>query len=154
MPQLGEEDTIIQVLRESHSVAIVGLSSDRERPSHDVARFLKKRGYHIIPVNPNVPEVLGLESYPDLLSIPEPVDVVDIFRRSEAVPPIVDQAIRIGSKAVWMQKGVQNEEAAAQARAAGLLVVMDHCMMEETKQLIKGGLLPESPYSDAPTRHS
>ncbi|MBM4429406.1 MAG: CoA-binding protein, partial [Chloroflexi bacterium] len=102
-----------------------------------------RRGYRVVPVNPNIPEVLGEPSYADLLSIPVPVDVVDIFRRSEAVPPLVEQAIQIGAKAVWMQKGVRNEPAAERARAAGLLVVMDRCIMEETRRLVHQGLLPE-----------
>jgi predicted CoA-binding protein len=143
MTNLNDKETIQTILRESQTVAVVGLSNDPERPSYDVAHFLQCRGYRIVPVNPNISEVLGEPSYPDLLSIPVPVDVVDIFRRSEAVPPIVEQAIQIGAKAVWMQKGVRNEPAAAQARAAGLLVVMDHCMMEETRRLIHEGLLPE-----------
>jgi len=141
MIQLSEKETIVKILKESHTVAVVGLSSDPERPSYEVTRYLQNRGYRIIPVNPNVVE-LGERAYPDLLAIPEPVDVVDIFRRSEAVLPIVKQAIKIGAKAIWMQKGVRNEEAAEQAWAAGLLVVMDHCMMEETRRLIKEGLLP------------
>jgi len=143
MTNLNEKEPIQTILRESHTVAIVGLSNDPERPSYDVAHFLQRRGYRIVPVNPNISQVLGEPSYPDLLSIPVPVDVVDIFRRSEAVPPIVEQAIQIGAKAVWMQKGARNEPAAEQARAAGLLVVMDHCMMKETRRLIDEGLLPE-----------
>ncbi len=138
----SEKESIEKVLRDSHTIAVVGLSSDPERPSFEVAQYLQSRGYHIIPVNPNVPEVLGERAYPDLLSIPEPVDVVDIFRRSEAVPPIVAQAIQIRAKAIWMQEGVISEEAAQQARAAGLLVVMDHCMHKETKRLIAEGILP------------
>ncbi len=107
------------------TVAVVGLSPDPDRPSYRVARSLQKHGYRIIPVNPNVKEVLGEVSYPDLTSIPEPVETVNIFRRSEAVPPIVEEAIKIKAKAVWMQEGVINESAAKRAREAGLLVVMD-----------------------------
>jgi predicted CoA-binding protein len=142
MSQFGEKETIERILRESHTIAVVGLSGDPERPSFEVAQYLQERGYRIIPVNPNLQEVLGERAYPDLLSIPEPVDVVDIFRRSEAVPLIVEQAIQIGAKAIWMQEGVVNEEAAQQAHRSGLLVVMDHCMLKETKRLIAEGALP------------
>jgi predicted CoA-binding protein len=104
---------------------VVGLSPDEGRPSHGVARYLKEHGYHIIPVNPGAKEILGEVCYPDLSSIPEPVETVDIFRRSETVPPIVEEAIKIKAKAVWLQEGVINEAAAKRAREAGLLVVMD-----------------------------
>ncbi len=113
------------------TVAVVGISDNPERPSHFVAKFLEEKGYSIIPVNPNLKEWAGRKCYPDLLSIPEKVDVVDIFRRPEAVPPIVDEAIRIKAKVVWMQEGIVNEEAAAKARNAGLEVVMDRCMKKE-----------------------
>ena len=105
-----------------------------------VANYLQKHGYRIIPVNPAVKEVLGETSYPDLLFIPEPVDVVDIFRRSEEVPAIVDQAIKIRAKAVWMQEGVIHEEAAAIARESGLKVVMDKCMRKEHEKLMNPGV--------------
>jgi hypothetical protein len=147
MTQSNDRATIIHILRTSHTIAVVGLSGDAEKPSHDVARFLQKRGYHIIPVNPNLTTVLGEVSYPDLLTIPESIDVVDIFRRPEAVPSIVDQAIQVGAKAVWMQSGVRHPAAAAKAHAAGLKVVMDRCMMEEIRQLIKEGTLEETPPS-------
>ena len=114
-----------KILKESRTIAVVGLSPRPERPSHSVARYLQAQGYRIIPVNPTVEEVLGERSYPDLASIPETVDVVDIFRRSEHVPPIVEAAIAVGARAVWMQEGVVHEKAAQQAKAAGLLVVMD-----------------------------
>jgi predicted CoA-binding protein len=113
------------------TIAVVGISDDPERPSHFVASFLELHGYKIIPVNPNLTEWEGKKCYPDLLSIPEKVDVVDIFRRSEAIPPIVDEAIKIKAKAVWMQEGIVNEEAAAKARDAGIEVVMDRCMKKE-----------------------
>lgn len=145
MTQLGEEETIEKILKDSHTVAVVGLSDNPERPSYAVAKFLQEHGYRIIPVNPTLAEVLGERAYPDLAAIPEPVDVVDIFRRSEAVPPIVEEAIHIGAKAIWMQVGVCNEQAAEKARAVGLLVVMDRCMMQEAKRLAAGGpLLPPS----------
>jgi predicted CoA-binding protein len=142
--KMDEQEAIQKILKDSRTVAVVGLSSNPERPSYDVARYLQQHGYRIIPVNPNETEVLGEQAYPDLRSIPEPIDVVDIFRRPEAVPPIVEEAIQIGAKAVWMQKGVRNEEAAERARRAGLLVVMDHCMMAEAKRLVAAGFLPDS----------
>ncbi len=129
-----------EILSRSRTVAVVGLSPNPERPSYNVARYLQGQGYRIIPVNPNVDTILGQETYPDLTSIPDPVDVVDIFRRSEEVLPIVEQAIEIGAKAVWMQEGVVNEEAARRAREAGLSVVMDKCMLKEHVRLSSEGL--------------
>ena len=120
-----------KILNEYHTVAIVGASSNPERPSYRVTNYLDTHGYHVIPVNPNIKEILGKTSYPDLVSIPETVEVVNIFRRSEEVMPIVDEAIKIGAKAIWMQEGIVNEEAATKARDAGLLVVMDKCMRKE-----------------------
>jgi predicted CoA-binding protein len=120
------------------NIAVVGISDNPERPSHYVASFLAEHGYNIIPVNPNLKEWEGKKCYPDLLSIPEKVDVVDIFRRPEAVPPIVDEAVRIKARAVWMQEGIVNEEAAAKAWDAGIEVVMDKCMKKEYQRL-KGG---------------
>jgi predicted CoA-binding protein len=122
---------IKEILARYRTVAIVGASPKPERPSHRVAAFLKKEGFRVIPVTPNAAEVVGEKAYPDLASIPDPVEVVDIFRRSEDVMPIVEEAIAIGAKAVWMQEGIINEEAAARARKAGLTVVMDHCMRKE-----------------------
>jgi predicted CoA-binding protein len=126
-----------EILSFSRVVAVVGLSSKPDRPSYKVASYLKEQGYKIIPVNPAEREILGELCYPDLASIPELVDVVDVFRRSEEVSPIVEEAIRIGAKAVWMQEGVINEEAAARAREAGLLVVMDKCMRKKHRKLKK-----------------
>ena len=125
------EPDIKTILEESKTVAVVGLSPREERDSHRVAKYLQRQGYRIIPVNPNADEILGERSYPDLASIPEPIDVVDVFRRSEAVPEIVEGAIKVGARTVWMQEGVIHEEAAARAREAGLQVVMDRCMMVE-----------------------
>jgi len=122
---------IEKVLTQFRTVAIVGASENPERPSHRVADFLKSQGYKIIPVTPKADKILGENAYPDLASIPVPVEVVDIFRRSEEVMPIVEGAIAIGAKAVWMQEGIINEEAADKARKAGLIVVMDHCMRKE-----------------------
>jgi len=125
------------ILNTSRVVAIVGLSPKPDRPSYRVASYLKEKGYKIIPVNPGEKKILGENSYPDLISIHEPVDVVDIFRRSEEVPAIVEEAIKIGAKAVWMQEGVVNEVAASGAKEAGLKVVMDMCMMKEHLKLKK-----------------
>ena len=128
-----------EILNSSRVVAVVGLSPKTDRPSYNVANYLKENGYKIIPVNPKAGEILGEPSYPDLSSIPEPIDVVDIFRRSEEAMGIVEEAIRIGPKAVWMQEGVINEQAADRARAAGLLVVMDKCMLKEHQKIRNSG---------------
>lgn len=122
---------LASLLRSTRTIAVVGLSPDPFRASHGVAHYMQQHGYRIVPVNPNVTEVLGEQSYADLESIPFPVDMVNIFRRSEAVPPFVDSAIRIGAKSVWMQEGVAHDEAAAAAQAAGLEVVMDRCLLKE-----------------------
>lgn len=124
-----------EILAKYRRVAVVGLSPKADRPSYGVASYLGENGYEIVPVNPTTDQILGLKSYPDLRSIPGPVEVVDIFRRSEDVGPIVDDAIAIGAKAVWMQDGVVNEEAAEKARKAGLKVVMNTCMMREHHRL-------------------
>ena len=124
-----------EILNASRVVAVVGLSPKPGRPSYGVASYLKENGYKIIPVNPEIGEILGEVCYPSLTSIPEPVDVVDIFRRSEEAVGIVEEAIKIGAKAVWMQEGVINEEAAARAESAGLQVVMDKCMKKEHSAL-------------------
>jgi uncharacterized protein len=122
-------DAAERILRRARTIAVVGLSPDPRRPSHGVARYLQRAGYRIIPVNPNVDEVLGEAAYANLTDVPHAVDVVDVFRRSEFVGPIVDEAIAIKAPAIWMQDGVVDEAAAARARAAGLDVVMDDCMM-------------------------
>lgn len=126
-----EYKDIEKILKGYKTIAVVGLSPKEDRPSHNVAKYLRSQGYRIIPVNPNAKEVLGEISYPDLKSILEKVDIVDIFRRSEDVLPIVDEAIAIGAKVVWMQEGIINNEAAERARKAGLEVVMDRCMLKE-----------------------
>jgi len=127
-------DTVQEIIETCKTVAVVGLSPQPNRDSYAVAQYLQSQGYRIIPVNPRVEEVLGEKSYPDLKSIPEPVDVVDVFRRPEEVLPLVEQAVEIGVRAVWMQKGVVNQEAAALARAAGLMVVMDRCLKCEVRK--------------------
>jgi len=125
------------ILNNYHIIAMVGLSPDPNRPSHRVAKYLINHGYKVIPVNPDTQEILGTRSYSNMSSIPEPIEIVDIFRRSEEVMPIVDEAIKIGAKVVWMQEGVINEEAVLRAQDAGLLVVMDRCMLKEHKRLSK-----------------
>lgn len=130
----GSADPIARLLSSSHTLAVVGLSSKRFRPSFGVAQYMQSVGYRIIPVNPNEVEVLGEKSFARLEDIPEPVDIVDVFRRSEEVLPIVESAIRIGAKAVWMQEGVIHEVAAERARAAGLAVVMDRCIFKEHRK--------------------
>ena len=128
---------IAELLRTARTIAVVGLSSKKWRASYGVSEFLQSVGYRIIPVNPGENEVLGEKVYARLEDIPEKPDIVDVFRRSEAVPEIVDSAIRLGAKAVWMQEGVANEEAAARARAAGLLVVQDTCILKAHHRLLK-----------------
>ena len=125
------EDVAARILREFRRVAVVGISERPERDSYRVAAYLQHVGYTIIPVNPRVEEVLGQRCWPSLDAAPGPIEVVDVFRRAELVDPIVDDAIRVGAKAVWMQDGVVNDGAAARARAAGLLVVMDRCMLRD-----------------------
>jgi uncharacterized protein len=126
---------VTEILHNSRTIAVVGLSGKRYRPSYGVAEYMKRAGYRIIPVNPNETEVLGERCYPDLDSIPEPVDIVDIFRRSEFVPEIVEAAIRIGAKMVWMQEDVFDEAAAQRAQEAGLAVVMDRCILKDHRRL-------------------
>ena len=127
-------DIVEKILASARTIAVVGLSPDPRRPSHGVARYLQRAGYRIIPVNPNVEKVLGERAYPGLLQVPQPVDVVDVFRRSEFVGPIVDDAIAIKASAIWLQDGVIDQDAAARARASGLDVVMDDCMMRRHAQ--------------------
>ncbi len=131
MNQVQQQKTLEelrQILASSKTIAVVGLSAKPDRPSYTVPAYLQQQGYRIIPVNPNLSEALGEKAYPSLRDVPVPVDVVEIFRRAEDVPPIVEDAIAIGAKVVWMQLGVVNQEAAARAEAAGLTVVMDTCM--------------------------
>jgi predicted CoA-binding protein len=123
------------ILKNSKTIAVVGLSDRPERPSYQVASYLLEQGYRIIPVNPNISEWRGIRVYGSLSEIKEKVDVVDIFRRSEHVPGIVDEAIKIGAKVVWMQLGVANQQAAEKAKAAGLKVVMNRCMKIEHSKL-------------------
>ena len=129
-------NTVQDILEKSRVIAVVGLSPKPHRDSHEVAKYLQKNGYRIIPVYPRADSILGEKVYPDLTSIPDEVDVVDIFRKSEDVPPVVDEAIEIGAKVVWMQLGIVHEEAAAKALDAGLGVVMDRCMLVEHRNLV------------------
>ena len=126
-----EAATITDLLDSAKTIAVVGLSSKPHRASFGVAEHLQSAGYRVIPVNPNEAEVLGEKVYTRLEDVPEKIDIVDIFRRSEYVPEAVEAAVRIGARAVWMQLGVVNQQAAARARSAGLFVVMDRCMSQE-----------------------
>ena len=130
--------TIPELLKTSRTIAVVGLSSKRFRPSYGVAQYMQRNGYRIIPVNPFETALLGEKCYPDLDGIPDRVDIVDIFRRADFVPEIVEGAIRIGARAVWMQEGVVHEEAAKKARAAGLEVVMDRCILKDHRRMSFG----------------
>lgn len=127
----GASGPISDLLRSARTIAVVGLSSKRFRPSFGVAQYLQSVGYRIIPVNPHEARVLGEKSYASLDDVPLPIEIVDIFRRSALVPEVVEAAIRVGARAVWMQEGVIHEAAAERARQAGLLVVMDRCLLKE-----------------------
>jgi uncharacterized protein len=127
-------DSIADILKKYKSIAVVGLSSNPARPSHGVASYMKSAGYRIIPVNPNEREVLGEKSYARVEDVPGKIEIVDIFRRPEDVPPVVDSAIRAGAKVVWMQLGIENAAAGEKARAAGITVVMDACLLVEHKK--------------------
>jgi predicted CoA-binding protein len=127
-------DPIFDILTNYKRIAVVGLSSDPTRPSYGVTEYMQSSGYQIIPVNPNETDVLGEPSYARLEDVPQKIEVVDIFRRAEEVPPVVDAAIQVGAKVVWMQLGIANEAAAEKARAAGLTVVMDACILMEHKK--------------------
>ena len=131
---MNDSNTIREILK-LKNIAVVGMSPKQERPSHHVAMYLKENGYTIYPVNPGHDKIAGMDCYPDLESIPDSIDVVDIFRRSEFAPLIVDSAISIGAKAVWMQDTVIHEEAGKKAEDAGLLVVMDDCMLRQHQKL-------------------
>jgi len=128
--------TIRKVLRDSKTIAVVGLSPKPHRPSHQVASYLMEAGYTIIPVNPGQDAILGQTCYPNLRAIPTPVDMVDIFRKPETILPIVEDAIAIDARFIWMQEGIVHEEAAAKAKAAGLLVIMDRCTKIDHMNLV------------------
>ena len=129
-------DAILELLKNYKTIAVVGLSSNPMRPSYDVTEYMQAAGYRIIPVNPNERKVLGEKSYARLEEVPEKIEIVNVFRRAEEVPAVVDSAIRVGAKVVWMQQGVENEEAAEKARAAGLVVIEDACILVEHRRRV------------------
>lgn len=133
-----DDARIAEILRGMKRIAVVGISDKEERASHGIAKFLIGQGFEVLGVNPTLTEVLGLPVYPSLAEVPGPLDVVDIFRRSEAVPPIVDEAIAADARVIWMQEGVAHEEAAARGRAAGLDVIQDRCIYQEWLRLMNG----------------
>jgi predicted CoA-binding protein len=143
MATVAPADTMPHILNHCRNIAVVGLSDQPHRPSFDVARYMQAQGYRIIPVNPNVAEVLGEKAYASLTEAArhEKIDLVNCFRNSPDIPPVVDDAIAIGAQAVWMQLGISNPEAAAKAQAAGLLVVQDHCIKIDHRVLMSRGLL-------------
>ncbi|GAB4264098.1 MAG: CoA-binding protein [Candidatus Promineifilaceae bacterium] len=128
------ESSVEKILKETRTIAVVGFSSKPVKAGYYVPAYLQEQGYRIVPVNPFLQEGLGEKVYPSVTAVPDPVDLVLIFQRSENVPPFVDEAIAVGAKAVWMQLGIAHDEAAARARAAGLDVVMDRCMLVEQKR--------------------
>jgi predicted CoA-binding protein len=132
-----KDEELKEILTHCKTVAVVGISPKEDRPSHRVASFLKSKGYRIIPVRPEGDTILGEKVYPNLLEIPKEteIDVVDVFRKSEEVPPVVDEAIQCGAKVLWMQEGIINKEAGSKAEKAGLKVVMDRCMKKEHQRL-------------------
>lgn len=129
--EINSDETISRILDECHTIAVVGLSSDTWRPSNSVSAYMRRTGYRVIPINPNETEVFGEKAYPDLASVPEKFELVDVFRRSEEAGKAVDEAIAVGAKAVWLQEGVIDRAAAQRALDAGLLVVMDRCWLKE-----------------------
>ncbi|HXG64773.1 MAG TPA: CoA-binding protein [Blastocatellia bacterium] len=129
--EINSPEAIERIFNEAKTIAVVGLSSNPSRPSYNVARYLQSQGYRIIPVNPNETAVLGEKAYPKLEDVPEKIDIVELFRRSDQAGRHVDEAICIGARAVWMQEGVIDEKAARKAQGAGLDVVMDRCMLKE-----------------------
>lgn len=135
---LMEDHLLEEVLRKYRTVAVVGLSPKEDRPSYRVARYLKENGYRIIPVNPSFDEILGEKAYSSLMEIPAEIDieVVEVFRKPEEVPPIAQQAVERGARVLWLQEGIVNEEAASKAREAGLTVVQDRCMLKEHRRLL------------------
>lgn len=132
---MNSPETIRRILAECRTIAVVGLSSKYDRPSNGVASYMRNLGYEVIPVNPNETEVFGTTAYPDLATVPKDIDLVDIFRRSDEAGKVVDQAIAVGAKAIWMQEGVIDREAAQRAADAGLMVVMDRCWLKEYRRL-------------------
>jgi predicted CoA-binding protein len=130
-------DPILEILKKYKTIAVVGLSSNPARPSFGVTEYMQSAGYRIIPVNPNETEVLGEKSYARLEDVPGKIEIVDVFRWAEDVPPVVESAIKVGAKVLWMQLGIENAEAAERARAAGLIVVEDACILVEHRRRVK-----------------
>ena len=128
---INSPEIIRRIFNECRTIAVVGLSSDPSRPSNSVSGYMRRQGYRVIPVNPNETSVFGEKAYPDLFAVPEKIDLVDVFRRPDEAGKAVDQAIRVGAKAVWMQEGVIDADAAQRAVDAGLMVVMDRCWLKE-----------------------
>ena len=132
-----EAERIAELLKQSRTIAVVGLTDNPLRPSFGVSSYMQSQGYRIIPVNPNVTGSLGEKAYASLLDVPEQIDIVNIFRRPEAVPEIVDEAIQLGVPAIWMQEGVVHEAAAEKARKAGILVIMDRCILKDHMRCLR-----------------
>jgi predicted CoA-binding protein len=135
---LDDINTLRRILRESHTIAVVGLSADWFRPSYFAAKYMQEHGYRIIPVNPRYPQILGEKCYRSLREVPETIDIVDVFRKTQDVPPIAEDAIAVGAKVLWQQLGVRNEAAAARVQAAGMEAVMDRCVKIEHGRLFGG----------------
>jgi predicted CoA-binding protein len=133
----SEAERIAQLLKSAKTIAVVGLSSSPLKPSHGVSAYMQAQGYRIIPVNPEISSVLGEKAYPSLKAVPEKIDIVNIFRRPENVPPVVDEAIELRVPAIWMQETVIHEQAAEKARKAGIFVVMDSCILKEHRRLTR-----------------
>jgi predicted CoA-binding protein len=133
---MDRDSVLKEILLSAKTIASVGLSSNPEKESYRIASYLKAQGYRVIPVNPTAAEIMGDTSYPDLQSVPEKIDIVQVFRKPEDVPPVVEDAIKAGAKVIWMQEGIVHEEAAEKARLAGLQVVMDTCMRVAHRTLI------------------
>jgi predicted CoA-binding protein len=143
--QNATPDEILAILAAARRIAVVGHSDDPSRDSYRVGRYLAAQGYEVFPVNPRARATAGLRFYPDLASVPGPIDVVDVFRRPESIPEVVEEAIRVGARAVWMQEGLAHNVAAARARQAGLKVVMSRCIMKDHRALVAAGALPPRP---------
>lgn len=147
MPQTPSDDTLLSILQDCRTIAIVGLSPKPERDSHHVAQYLQQQGYRIVPVNPMATEILGERCWPTLTEAAQHmrIDLVDVFRNSADVPPIADEAIAIGAKALWLQLGVRDDAVCTRARTAGLQVVQDHCVLVEHQRLVAEGKLNKAP---------
>ena len=136
--EINGQETIERIINECRTIAVVGLSSNPGRASNGVAGYMRRQGYKVIPVNPRETEVFGQKAYPSLADVPEKIDLVDVFRRSEEAGAVVDEAIKVGARAVWLQEGVIDEAAAKRAADAGLLVVMDRCWLKDHARINRG----------------